>query len=94
MIRKLERYYTIIRKAYNCITIKILGLNRDIALQMSFKAANDLISLNSLILTLLIYKAYPQMTEYDPPSLIISQRAKAIQKAIEEVRELSAERIV
>ena len=49
MIRKLERYYTIIRKAYNCITIKILGLNRDIALQMSFKAANDLISLNSLI---------------------------------------------
>jgi len=64
------------------------------ALQMSFKAANDLVSPNGLILTLLVYGAYPQMTEYNPPSLIVSQRAKAIQKAIEEVCELSAKRIV
>jgi len=45
---------------------------------MSFKAANDLVSLNILILTLLIYGAYLQITEYDPPSLIVLQRAKAI----------------
>jgi len=77
-IRKLKRYYTIVQKAYNCITIKILGLNCDMALQMSFKATNDLVSLNSLIPTLLIYSAYPRIIEYDPPSLTILQRAKAI----------------
>jgi len=42
---------------------------------MSFKATNDLISPNSLILTLLVYSAYLQMTKYDPPSLTISQQA-------------------
>jgi len=31
-IKKLERYYTIVRKAYNCITIEILGLDCDMAL--------------------------------------------------------------
>jgi len=45
---------------------------------MSFKATNNLISLNSLIPTLLIYSAYPQITKYNPPSLTISQQAKAI----------------
>jgi hypothetical protein len=45
------------------------------ALQILFKAANNLINLNSLILTLLVYSIYLQITEYNPPSLIISQRA-------------------
>jgi hypothetical protein len=71
LIRKLKRYYTIVRKAYNCITTKILGLNREIALQMSFKATNDFVGFNRLVLTLLVYGVYPQMTEYDPPSFII-----------------------
>ena len=31
-IRKLKRYYTIIQKAYNYIIIKILSLNREMAL--------------------------------------------------------------
>jgi hypothetical protein len=31
LIRKLKRYYIIIQKAYNCITTKILGLNREMA---------------------------------------------------------------
>jgi hypothetical protein len=75
LIRKLERYYTIIQKAYNCITTKILRLNREMALQMSFKATNDSVSLNRLVLTLLVYSAYPQITEYNPPSFIITQQA-------------------
>ena len=70
-IKKLKRYYTIIRKAYNCITMEILGLDCDMALQMLFKATNDLVGLDSLILTLLVYSAYPRITEYDPPSLTI-----------------------
>jgi len=41
------------------------------ALQMSFKATNNLVGLNSLIFTLLIYSIYPQIIEYDPLSLIV-----------------------
>jgi hypothetical protein len=36
------------------------------ALQMTFKAINDFIRLNSLILTLLVYSVYPHITKNDP----------------------------
>jgi hypothetical protein len=55
------------------------------ALQMTFKAINDFISLNGLILTLLVYGAYPQMTKNDPLLLTILQKAIAIKKAITKV---------
>jgi hypothetical protein len=55
------------------------------ALQMTFKAINDFISLNSLVLTLLVYSAYLQITKNDPLLLTILQRAIAIKKAIAEV---------
>ena len=57
---------------------------------MSFKATNDLVGPNSLILTLLVYGIYLQMTKYDPPSPTISQQAQAIRIAIDKIRELSA----
>jgi hypothetical protein len=38
---------------------------------MLFKAINDLVSLDGLILILLVYSVYPQMTKYDSPLLII-----------------------
>jgi hypothetical protein len=72
LIRKLKWYYIIIQKAYNCITIKILSfLNRKIALQMLFKAINDFISPDKLILTLLVYSVYLRITKYNPPSFTI-----------------------
>jgi len=58
------------------------------ALQMSFKAINDFIGLNSLVFTLLVYGAYPQITKYDPLSLLVAQRALAIKKAIAKVQKL------
>jgi hypothetical protein len=36
------------------------------ALQMTFKAINDSIGPDGLILTLLVYGVYPRMTENDP----------------------------
>jgi hypothetical protein len=61
-----ERYYRPICRAYTIITTKILDISKDIALQMAFKAINDTIRLDSLVFTLLIYSAYPQITEHDP----------------------------
>jgi hypothetical protein len=55
---------------------------------MSFKAINDFISLNSLILTFLVYGVYPRITKNDPPLLTILQRATAIKKAIVKVQKV------
>jgi len=52
---------------------------------MAFKAINDTAGLNGLVLTLLVYGAYPRITEHDPPSPSIAQRALVIKKAMAEV---------
>jgi hypothetical protein len=68
-----ERYYRLICCVYSIITTKILDISNDIALQMAFKAINDTIRLDRLVLTLLVYSAYPQITKHNPPSLLIAQ---------------------
>ena len=55
---------------------------------MSFKAINDSIGPDGLVPTLLVYGAYPRITESDPPSLTVLQRATAIRKAMAEIRKL------
>jgi hypothetical protein len=51
-------YYSPIRRAYLIIIDKIYNINKNIALQIAFKAINDSIRLNGLIFTLLVYSAY------------------------------------
>ena len=41
---------------------------------------------------MLVFGAYPRMTESDPPSPTVTQRANAVKKAMAEVRKLRAER--
>ena len=67
-----ERYYRLIRQAYSIIIAKIPGISKDMALQMAFKAINDIAGLNRLVLTLLVYGAYPRITEHNPLSLLIA----------------------
>jgi hypothetical protein len=55
---------------------------------MAFKAINDIVRLDSLVLILLVYSAYPQITEHDPLSPLVAQRALAVKKAIAKVQKL------
>jgi hypothetical protein len=71
LVNKVERYYTVIRQAYSIVTAKLRDIDKGIALQMSFKAINDSISPNSLVPTLLVYKAYPRIIKSNPLSLTI-----------------------
>ena len=57
---------------------------------MAFKAINDFISPNSLISTLLVFKAYLYIIEFNTPNSIVIKRAVALKKAIEEVKKLKA----
>ena len=61
---------------------------------MAFKAINNIIGPNGLVLTLLVYGAYSQITKYDPLLLLVTQQALAIKKAMAEVQKLRAKRQV
>ena len=67
-----KRYYGPIRKAYSIIIAKILSISKDMALQMAFKAINDIARPNRLVLTLLVYSAYPRITTYNPLLLLVA----------------------
>ena len=61
---------------------------------MAFKAINDSAGPDGLIPTLLVYGAYPRMSEFDAPSPTVTQRATAIKKAMAEIHKLRAKRQV
>ena len=63
-------------------------------LQMAVKAVNDLAGPDGLVPTLLVFGAYPELIEMDPPSPSVVKRAEAIRAATKEVQRLYAERQV
>jgi len=89
-----ERYHSPVRRAYQIITSEVLSINKDVVLQIAFKAVNDSIGPDGLVPTLLVYRAYPRISELNSPAPKISQRAAAIKKAIAELAKLRAKRQV
>jgi hypothetical protein len=89
-----ERYHGPVRRAYYIITAEVRDINKDMALQMAFKAINDSAGPDGLIPTLLVYGAYPRMSESDTPSPTVTQRAAALKKATAEIQRFRAKRQV
>ncbi len=58
---------------------------------MAVKAVNDSAGPNGLIPTLLVFGAFPRMTEFDPPAPSITTRAMVIKKAMNEIAKIRAE---
>ena len=71
LIGIVERYYGPLRRIYYIITSKILGINKEMALQITFKAINNSIGLDGLIPILLVFRAYPQIIESNIPLPIV-----------------------
>lgn len=61
---------------------------------MSFKTINDSVSSNRLASTILVFGAYPRMSNLDVPSASITQRTIAMEKAMNEVQKCTASRQV
>ena len=57
---------------------------------MVFKALNNFINFNSLIPTLLVFGVYLQLINTNIPLPIVSQRANALKKAMEEIKKIQA----
>ena len=61
---------------------------------MAVKAVNDTAGPDGLIPTLLVYKAYPKMSNLDPFAPSITKQTAAIQKAITKIVKLRAKQAV
>jgi hypothetical protein len=77
---------------YVIIIAKISDIDSNSTLQMTFKALNDSVELNELILTLLVFEAYSRMIEMNAFSSTIIQRSIAMRKTMNEVRKSIAAR--
>ena len=58
---------------------------------MAFKVINNSAGSDSLIPTLLVFRAYPHIVEFDVPNPTVVQQVAAFKKAIKEVKKLRAE---
>jgi hypothetical protein len=61
---------------------------------MAFKAINNSAGPDGLVPTLLVYRAYPRLSETDLPAPTVTQRALAIKRATTEIQKLRAKRQV
>ena len=59
---------------------------------MAIKAINNSVKPNSIVFILLIFRAYPRITNKNAPLLSIIKRTKAIQLATKEMRRLYTKR--
>ena len=57
---------------------------------MTVKAVNNTASLDRLVPTLLVYGAYPRISNLDPPTPSTIEQAAIIRKAIAEIVKLRA----
>jgi hypothetical protein len=57
---------------------------------MAVKAVNNTVGPNRLVPTLLVYRAYPRISNLDPPTPFIIERAAIIQKVIAKIVKLRA----
>ena len=66
-----ERYYGPLYHIYHIIIIELPNIGKDIALQMAFKVINNSTGPNSLIPTLLVFRAYLYIVKSDIPNPIV-----------------------
>jgi hypothetical protein len=70
------------------------GTTKELNLQMTVKAVNDTAGPDGLVLTLLVFGAYPRISTLDPPAPTITQQATAVRKAMAEIAKIRAEKQV
>ena len=58
-IRKVERYYTLLRRIYKIISLELEDVSKELTLQIAIKAINNSASLDKLVPILLVFSAYP-----------------------------------
>ncbi|EKD14184.1 hypothetical protein MBM_07861 [Drepanopeziza brunnea f. sp. 'multigermtubi' MB_m1] len=60
-----ERYYVLVRRAFEIVIKELLKALREDRLQMAIKAINDIAGLNGLVLILFVFGTLSKLTEQD-----------------------------
>ena len=68
LVGTVKHYYGPLYYIYYIIIAELLDIGKDMALQMAFKAINDSVGPNSLIPTLLVFRAYLYIVKSDTPN--------------------------
>ena len=89
-IELVKRYQRPLCRIYTIILLEIPEIKPDLALQISFKAFNNLVKSNGFVSILLIFGIYFWMTEINASSLTITQYIMVMQKAMKKVWKLIA----
>ena len=85
-IDQIERYHAFFRRIYTIIITKISNIDFEITLQMTFKIINDSIDFNELMFTLFVFDVYFRMIELNAFFFILTQRAAAMRKIMNEIK--------
>jgi len=94
-IRKVEQYHSPLRRVYEILTKELpTTTNKEAILQIVVKAINDSAGPDRIVLTLLVFGAYLRLTKDSPLLPSITERTKAIYKAIKEIRCIYADRYI
>jgi hypothetical protein len=83
-----------LQRAYDILIKELLDTDRDILLQITIKAINDTASPNGLILTLLVWGAYPKMNRDSALVLSVKKRNAAYRYTKTELERIRAKRQV
>lgn len=65
--------------------MEISDIEPELAFQKFFKAINNSVGFNGLVIILLVFDIYPRITEHNAPSPSIIQHIMTMQKAINKV---------
>ena len=71
LIKMVKYYYSPLCYIYYIIITELPDISKDIALQIAFKVINNFIGPNSLISTLLVFRAYLCIVKSNVPNLIV-----------------------
>jgi hypothetical protein len=87
-VGKIKRYYSPLRQAYKiiCNELRDTETSAKVSLQIVIKTINDLVGPDGIIPILLVFGAYPRMTNNSALSPTTTKRAKTIRKTSNEVR--------
>jgi hypothetical protein len=90
----MEYYYNSLRRAYKIICNKLQDTktNAKISLQIAIKTINDLAGPDNIILTLLVFGAYPRISNNSLLSPITTKRTETIRKANNKIRKYYTKR--
>uniref|UniRef100_L7JQT6 Integrase catalytic domain-containing protein n=1 Tax=Pyricularia oryzae (strain P131) TaxID=1143193 RepID=L7JQT6_PYRO1 len=94
-VGKIERFHAPLRRAYEIIRDECgTECSQGAVLQAAVKAVNDTAGPDGLVPTLLVFGALPRLTMDSPPTPTQAKRAGAVNKAMAELRKLTAKRKV